>query len=93
MAKWKIAWDIMIVLQTATWKFLPNTRIFVSPFMWPSFGNILNTIGVKFWNVPLHVTFSVSLDNGATFQGTGIVFSYLHANISHHFTGTDIFGK
>lgn len=42
---------------------------------------------------PLHVPFSVSLDNGATFQGTGIVFSYLHANISHHFTGTDIFGK
>ena len=41
---------------------------------------------------PLHVPFSVSLDNGATFQGTGIVFSYLHANVSHHFTGTDIIG-
>jgi adenosine deaminase CECR1 len=42
---------------------------------------------------PLHVPLSLSLDNGATFQETGIVFSYLHANVSHHFTGTDIFGK
>ena len=50
----------MIVLQTATWKFLPNTRIFVSPFMWP-FGNILNTIGVKFWNVCMQALDFVSI--------------------------------